>query len=177
MCDFWQLSCVAPHTILRYDSDVESKNTALIIGTLIPFFMILLVAGSIYVPGIFIQPQYNFLYAKDPSAVGTYSVVNGKLEKKGDGINAPLFLYDVRSGESRAVTFDVASSVTLDARETSPDGFTITYGSRWRGTFLFFFFSGRDYTTRYLKGRNITKRVKVQLGEGDVFQFIGWVVK
>ena len=37
------------------------KHIPLIIGISIPILMILFVAGSIYLPGLFIKPGYNFL--------------------------------------------------------------------------------------------------------------------
>ena len=156
---------------------MESKNISLIIGTLIPFLMIVLVAGSIYIPGIFIQPQYDFLYALN-APQGELKVVNGVLARSGESASkVKFFIYNVRSGEVTGVSFEEASLLKLDPTETSPDGFSLTYGSRWKGTFLFFFFSGKDYTTMYLKGRNVTKRLRLPVNEGETFQFLGWVMR
>lgn len=60
------------------------KHITLVVGISIPILMILFVAASIYLPGLFIQPKFNFLYACDHYYYGDhdqYSVRNGKLVK------------------------------------------------------------------------------------------------
>jgi hypothetical protein len=95
------------------------KNISLVIGVSIPILMILFVAGSIYLPGLFIKPQFSFLYVSgDDYYYGQqqYSVQDGKLVKneikppENQNYNPPrgeskLYLYDVVKNESREVSF------------------------------------------------------------------------
>ena len=81
------------------------KNIPLILGLSIPILMILFVAGSIYLPGLFVQPKFNFLYAMgDDYYYGRhYSVQNGRLIKNeveypeyvGNRTESSLYIYDV----------------------------------------------------------------------------------
>ena len=177
------------------------ENLPLYIGLAIPVLMILFVAGAIYLPGLFVQPQYSFLYA-----VGSYSTY---LEQVGDvftehrysvegskltentriltddrryyrGSQPPRFyIYDVKSDQNREVNFADAQLLSLDAEKKSPDGYEVTYGSREDGVFPFFFYSSRDYDKRFLKGNNVSHEIRVKTGSesyGRSFNFIGWVL-
>lgn len=178
------------------------KNITLILGMSIPVLMILFVAGSIYLPGLFIQPKFNFLYASGDDYVyytngQQYSVQNNKLVnnaiKQAENGNhnpfqrygtytpprneAKLFVYDVVKNESRQVSFDEAQNLNLDSNGVSPDGFEVVYGSRGDGIFPFFFYAGTDYNARYLKGHNVSKKLNVQ-SSGPYnynFRFLGWI--
>lgn len=158
-------------------------------GISIPILMILLVAGSIYIPGLFIQPKYNFLYVSGEGYSGQqYSVQNNQLVKNEiqqpengnynpSPSNAKLFLYDISTNKSIELSFEVAQKLfNLDSNIKSPDGFEIVYGSSGNGIiFPFFFYSGTDYNSSYLKGHNVSKKLNIQLhGSPYDFRFLGW---
>lgn len=164
------------------------KNITLIVGTSIPILMILFVAGSIYLPGLFVQSKYNFLYVSGDDYYYyydqyQYSVQNGKLVRS--EIQRPenqnyqpqrevkLYVYDVAKNESKEIFYAEAQNLNLDSNVKSPDGFEIVYGSRGDG----FFPSERDYNTRYLKGHNVSKKINLQLSGSyyNNFRFIGWI--
>ncbi len=167
------------------------KNITLVIGISIPILMILFVAGSIYLPGLFIQPKYNFVYVSSDDSYYysqyQYSVQNGKIVRnetqRPEGqtyqpqIDVKLYVYDVAKNESKEISFEEAQNLTLDSKNISPDGFEITYGSSGEGFFLFFFYSRTDYNTRYLKGHNVSKKLNLQLSGSyyNDFRFIGWI--
>jgi hypothetical protein len=164
------------------------KNFSLIVGVSIPILMILFVAGSIYLPGLFVKPKFNFLYATgdDYFNSGQYIVQGGKLVKKeieesGKSYVFPgeikLFIHDVSQNESREVSFEEAQDLDLDPNVKSPDGFEVVYGSRGEGFFPFLFGTRADYSTRYLKGHNVSKKLNVQLSGGyyNNFRFLGWI--
>lgn len=166
------------------------KNLSLILGISIPILMILFVAGSIYLPGIFIQPHFNFLYVnRDDYYYGQqYAVQNGRLVKneikqpENGNYNPPrgepkLFIHDVVKNESKEVSFEEAQKLDLDSNIKSPDGFEVVYGSRGGAIFPFFFYPGTDYNSRYLKGRNVSKKLNIQLSESYYynFRFLGWI--
>lgn len=168
------------------------KNISLILGISIPILMILFVAGSIYLPGIFIRPKFNFLYVTgDDYYCGLrYSVQSGKLVK--NDIKKPenqecypprgevkLFIHDVLKNESKEVSFEEAQLLSLDSNIKSPDGFEVEYGSSDGGIFPFFFGSSIDYNSLYLKGHNVSKKLNIQTGGSYYynFRFLGWIKK
>ncbi|MDE2439283.1 MAG: hypothetical protein KGN01_07890 [Patescibacteria group bacterium] len=167
------------------------KNITLIVGISIPVLMILFVAASIYLPGLFVQPKYNFLYVSGDDYYYynqyQYSVQNGKLVRneitRPEGQTYPpqrdvkLYVYDVAKNESKEISFAEAQNLNLDSSNVSPDGFEVTYGSRGDGFFPFFFYSGTDYNNRYLKGHNVSKKLNLQLSGSyyNNFRFIGWI--
>ena len=168
--------------------EIIKKNITLVLGISIPILMILFVAGSIYLPGLFIQPKFNFFYVSDDYYYNQYqySVQNEKLVRseiqKPENKNyqppreVKLYVYDVAKNESREIPFEEAQNLNLDSNSTSPDGFEVAYGSRGDGFFPFFFYSGTDYNTRYLKGHNVSKKLNLQSsGSYYNFRFLGWI--
>lgn len=171
------------------------KNITLVIGISIPILMILFVAGSIYLPGLFIKPHFNFLYASGDDSYYyykngyQYSVQNDKLIKneikqlENQNYNPPrveskLYLYDVVKNESKEISFADAQNLTLNSSTKSPDDFEVVYGSRGDGFFPFFLGGETDYNARYLKGHNVNKKLNLQLNGGSYynnFRFIGWI--
>lgn len=173
--------------------EIIKKNITLILGISIPILMILFVAGSIYLPGLFIKPHFSFLYVSGDDYYNQqqYSVQNGKLIKneikqpENQNYNPPrgeskLYVYDVAKNEAKEISFIETQSLNLDFSVKSPDDFEIVYGSRGDGFFPFFFWSERDYNTRYLSGHNVSKKLNLQLNGSSYsydnnFRFIGWI--
>ena len=167
------------------------KNISLIIGLSIPFLMIVLVAASIYLPGLFSpQPKVDFLYVTDDDYYQghAYVVENGKLTKREvtypehytPGVTR-LFVHDVLANESKEVSFEEAQQLRLDVNVKSPDGYEVVYGSAEYGFFPLFFSGDRDYNSTYLKGRSTSKKLKLQIpSDGryysrDRARFLGWI--
>lgn len=171
--------------------DFIKKNYTLIIGILIPLLMIIFVAASIYLPGLFIQPKYSFLYvsANDQSynSQFQYFIENGRIKinennKLENQIYLPkeiikLYFYDVNKNESQEITFNAAQIFNLESNNISPDGFEVVNGSQGGGFFPIFYYSSGDYSNLYLKGHNVSKKLNLKLNgtRYDNFRFIGWV--
>lgn len=169
------------------------KNISLIVGLCIPVLMILFVAGSIYLPGLFIHPKINFVYASGDDYYyyrdQQYFVEKGKLVKneikdsKESGRHATtevkLFLYNVAENKNQEISFEEAQKLNLDSNSKSPDGFEIVYGNRDGGMFPFFFDSSSDYGNRYIKGHNVTRKLDIQSSGRSYydygFHFLGWI--
>jgi hypothetical protein len=164
------------------------KNITLVIGIFIPILMIFLIAASIYLPGLFVQPKFNFIYSIGNHYYSRYiySVQNGKLvrtERQPENEyyrlwgDIKLYVYDVAKNESKEISFEEAQNLNLDPNTKSPDGFEVVYGSRSSGFFPLFIWSERDYNTLYLKGRNMSKKINLQSSELYYrdFNFIGWI--
>lgn len=175
--------------------EVIKKNITLVLGISIPILMILFVAGSIYLPGLFIKPHFNFLYVSGDDYYYNYnngqqySVQNDRLVKneikqpENPNYNPPryeakLYLYDVTKNESKEISFADAQNLNLDSNIKSPDDFEVVYGSRDDGFFPFFWGGGTDYNARYLKGHNVSKKLNLQLNGSSYyynFRFLGWI--
>lgn len=171
--------------------DVE-KNIPLILGLSIPILMILFVAGSIYLPGLFVQPvqpKFNFLYAigNDYYYGRHYSVQNSRLIKneveypeyyKGNRTEPRLYIHDVVKNESKEISFEEAQNLTLNSNFQSPDGFEIDCERRAQVIFFIFIDSSRDCSTRFIKGHNASKKLNLQLsGNYYRFQLLGWIIE
>ena len=171
------------------------KNITLLMGVSIPILMILFVAGSIYLPGLFIKPHFNFVYVSGDEPYYYYNngyryfVQNNKLVRNEIKqlenqnysplrVESKLYYYDVAKNEAKEISFADAQNLSLDSNTKSPDDFEVVYGSRGGGFFPFFWSVGTDYNARYLKGHNVSKKLNLQLNEGSPygnFRFIGWI--
>ncbi len=170
----------------------SKKNISLIIGLAIPVLMIVLVAASIYLPGLFApQPRVNFLdVTGDNEYQGpAYVVERGTLVKRDvtySAHNTPevprFFVYDVLINESAEVSFEDAQKLRLDPNLESPDGYAVAYGGMTHGVFPFYFSEDRDYDSLYLQGHNASKKLKLQRPMDGRYshyrnraRFLGWV--
>jgi len=168
------------------------KNISLIIGLAIPLLMIVLVAASIYLPGLFApQPKVNFLYVTDDDYYQghAYVVEHGKLTKREvkypehytPGVTR-FYVHDVSSNVSKEVSFEEAQQLRLDANVKSSDGYEVVYGSADYGLFPLFFAGGRDDNSMYLKGHGASKKLELQRSTDDRYyyshgraRFLGWI--
>jgi hypothetical protein len=171
------------------NNGILKKNATLIIGISIPILMIIFVAVSIYLPGLFVKPKFNFVYVTGNDyyyySQYQYAVQNGKIVE--NEIKKPenrsyeparevrLYMHDVAANTNREITFEEARNMNLDSNIKSPDGFEIITGSHSGG---FLFSGGSDYDTRYLTGNNISKKLDLRLVGSSYynnFRFIGWI--
>lgn len=172
--------------------NIIKKNITLILGMSIPVLMILFVIGSIYIPRLFIKPQFNFLYSQGGSnyyGQQQYSVQNGKLikneNKQPSGVNynipkkPQLYIYNITKNSSQAVSFTQAQDLNLDSNITSSDGFKIVPGNNGIGLMPFFGWSQRDYNVRYITGHNASVKLNIPSKSTaqyiNDFSFIGWI--
>jgi hypothetical protein len=168
---------------------INKKNIPLFIGFAVPILMILLVAVSIYLPGLFVHPKYDFLYStgEDYYSNQSYTVINRRLVDNYTPQTYPnynqravrqLYIHDVETNESRSVTFHEASDLVLDPNIQSPDGFEIQNGSSGGGFFPFWYAGDRNAS--YLTGHNLSKKLNVTKQSQNYYspiRFIGWVTE
>ena len=153
--------------------------------------MILFIAGSIYIPALFVSaPRYDFLYTTGYDYYDfRYEVQNSKLIKiplpaspypsfQTPAYQKKLYLHETGTNTNREISFEQAELFTLDTSLISPDGYEITYSSNGGGFFPFYI-SGSNNSGYYLTGHNLSK--KINLGGTDFytsqFTFLGWVKK
>lgn len=174
---------------------MKKNNIPLIIGILIPVLMIVFVWVSIYLPTLFTQPKYNFIYASggDYYQLKSYAVENSKLVKNEvkypsdyhsptpmSKLEPKLYIYDVEKNISREISFTEAQKLNLSSTNISPDGFEIVSGSHEYSIFSLFFSRGDFYGERYIRGHGLTKRLNLTKGDGYWYydiSFIGWIIQ
>lgn len=168
------------------------KNWPLIVSAALPILMIIFVAASIYLPGLFTHPNYNFLYTNETRYCGGFSsgasyyyqVNNGIIQEyKNTPVNqgrpAPppyksinpecarppkLFVHDMTKNESREISLEQAKKLKLDNSIQSPDGFEITRGSGSSG--LFGLFGESNYNKIFLKGHGTSTKLNLKTSGG-----------
>ena len=161
------------------------KNIPIAVGIAIPVLMILFVAGSIYLPGLFAKPKYNFLYVTGEYYGRTYTVANGQVVQNyvtsTYALAQPqpqLFVYDTARNQSQPISFEDAQKLSLDPDEQSVDGFSVVSGGSEGGGFPFFMGSSYDYNAHYLTGHDFSKKINIRSSSSDYynnFTFLGWI--
>ena len=169
------------------------KNIPLIISLSIPALMIIFVGLGIYLPGLFVRPKTDFVYASggDYYSVRKYTLKGNKIIEV--EVNYPqnyrhtsadevkLFIHDVTKNKSKEISFAEVQKFTLDRNHKSPDGFEIVSGTS--GGSMFYYRSGY-YREKYIKGRGFSKRLNIRTppasgdyySYGNRFNFICWVI-
>jgi len=171
------------------------KNLPLIVGICLPVVFIIVIALALFVPSLYVKPQYNFVYSDQSSdnwnnwyrnmyvvrdgrvTVETRPVTPNDQYKTYRGDNASLFLYDVKTNTARSITLAEAQALTLDPSPSSPDGYVVRYEYGNDGIFELF---GSDSSYGYVitKG-NGKKRLDAMVndmyrGSGS-YTVLGWV--
>ncbi len=154
--------------------------------------MIVFVAGSIYIPKLFIKPQYSFIYTVNSYYyTKQYEVVNNHLSEKSNGSNIQgqanntqqsnpkIYLYDIVADKSHEIPFSTASTYSLNDNVESPDGFSIIKGESSSSSFFpFYYSSGNNYNNFYIKKDTISNKlndIKLNGNSYYDFRFLGWV--
>lgn len=168
----------------------QKKNIPLILGFSLPLLMVIFVVASIYLPGLFVQPTYNFLYSVNGNAYDTesFSVTNDRLIKipasyppqNPAAVTQPkLFVHDVARNTGKEISWAQAQNLKLDSNTASPDGFKIEHGGSSDGFFIFGGYN-RDYNSRYIVGKGYSQKLDLNNPEkpyGDSIKFLGWIKK
>jgi hypothetical protein len=166
----------------------KSKNIPLMVALSIPVLMVMLVAVSIYLPVLFVDPpRTDFVYSVGWNYYSQYQyvvregkVVENKMERPESSYTSPnspqpkIFYYDVDQEVAREITLQEAQEWTVDEQEVSADGFRVVQGSHG-GDILFFSYDSR--CKQYLQKGAFSRQLNLNSG-GDYcysFRFLGWV--
>ncbi|HOW35104.1 MAG TPA: hypothetical protein PL155_01635 [Candidatus Omnitrophota bacterium] len=171
------------------------KNIPLIVGLLIPVLMILFVAASIYLPGLFVQPKVSFIfsYGGDYYSRSQYDILNGRItlksanypKKESNQWSEPrreskLYLYDVIRNKSVEISLEEAQKFFLDPSVKSPDGFEITRGEHGFSIFEILTTHGGRWDSSFITGHNVSKRLNLPYKDryySRYLDFIGWIIE
>jgi len=176
------------------------KNLPLIVGIALPIIFIIIMSVVIFVPTMFVNPQYNFLYTLNDSYYAynqgyrnSFSVVKGQVVPVPIPGNAdisnpqrsasmadypPLYVYDVKSNTSHAVTLDQARTFVLDPGPSSPDGYTVAYEYNDAGIFDLF---GSRSNSGYFIEKGSSRKILTGMTANNMwsysgnFKLIGWI--
>lgn len=163
---------------------MDKKNVPVVIGLAVPLLMILLIITAIYLPRIFAAaPMYDFVYSIGDQRKYSISLDNGRLTVKdtsslGSHVEQlRLFIYDVKSGDTREISVKEASELVLDASLKSPDGYTLEQDTLSRDM-ISGIFGYHDRYRWYLTGHGTSRKIEVpnHLYRWS-FRFIGWVIQ
>jgi len=162
------------------------KNKELVAVVSLPLVMMLLVAVIIYVPSLFIRPQYDFLYYtcerycySDP-----LDVVNSRVEQTRSydrlyssfSDNEPeieIYYYSVEDARSKRISLSEAQLYFLDDSKTAPDGFKLESGDSYGGFLVFGYYGNNDAVKKLQKG---TASFSTDIDSYEYsFNFLGWI--
>ena len=137
---------------------MKIKNLPLVVGISLPIVFIVVISFSVFVPSLFVRPQYSFIYTNnnDPyygygqnyrynyvvnqGSISTESfpAVINKVEQVYKADFPVLYQYDIKTNTSHKITFEDAKKYTLDPGPSSPDGYIIKYEYGHDGIFEIF---------------------------------------
>lgn len=183
---------------------MKSSTVSLIVGLSIPVLMVIGIALAIIIPGRSIHPNTDFIYTLGQYPVAmqsengkqiqhSYSIKNGHivdatLASSSKLDNAPypyqgqgmprFYIHHTVSDTNTEISFKDATTRILSDDATSPDGFTMTYGTSSGGMFPFYFEGQNDRAIAYLSKNTGSKKITVIAKGNDLpFSFVGWVTK
>lgn len=151
------------------------EKISLAVGLAIPVLMILFVAGSIYLPKMFITPpQYDFVYTFG-SAFKENAIVAEPNDYMDFSNYKEYFVYDVEEETSTKISPKEFFKLELASGFESPDGFEVMRGGDGG------MFGGGNYDKWFIKGHGVSYKLNINFDYGYSyyydFRFIGWIIK
>jgi hypothetical protein len=166
----------------------KRRNIPLMVALSIPVVMVMLVAVSIYLPVLFVDPpRADFIYSVGINYYSPYhyavkegKIIEHKIERPENFYAPPhsqqprLYYYDTDRELALEITLKEAQEWTIDEMEFSPDGFRVAQGDQG-GDILFFSYDSR--CRQYLQKGAFSRQINL-LPRGEhcySFHFLGWV--
>ena len=143
----------------------------------IPAAIIIVLVCFIFVPRLFANPGYDFIFCEGYNCTRSFSVdSSGKIVEAATTnrtyYDAHLYYYDTERGASRPIEISEAESYRLDPLSKSPDGYTLKRSSS-SGGFLFW---GSYNDGGWTLNKGILSK-PVDLGGNDMTKLIGWILR
>lgn len=144
----------------------------------VPIAIILVIVAFVYVPRLFANPTYDFIYCDGYSCDRRYTIDSSNRISVPPGVDhrsyseATLRYYDVDRDASRPISMGEAAEYQLDPMSKSPDGYTLEHNSSGGGFLLW-----SDYSSSWSLSKGIISK-PVSFGDSRYDkQFIGWVLR
>lgn len=166
------------------------KNWPVVAAFTLPLLLVFGIVASVYVPSLFIQTQYSFVYAVCDDQYNSYEcleyvddyyrIENGKLTKHtlpesstetyrnktirlyNERFPARLFMYSPLTNTSTELTNDMISTLTMSDELTSPDNIRVDCGYNYGGDFFFIFDTHHSEYACYLQDGVRQKKVVLE---------------
>jgi len=174
------------------------KHGIIIIAFALPILLIAGIAVSVYLPGMFISTQYDFVYATCGDGINRYygydctahlnnlySVKDGalvvntidpnqdtdqdKIPDIKENYTIRFFLHDTEANEGREITLAEAQGFSFSGLLTSPDGVAVENGQD-RSVEVFPFFGGNYREGFYLTKGSKQRRIDL-INENDGYYY------
>lgn len=176
----------------------KEHNWPLYIGVALPIVFILIILGVLYMPSLFLKPQYDFLYVTGSRYAPTYTVTaeGALIEVDTANSNYPmyaennpyerqrLYVYDVSEERSQEISYADAVTFVLNRSIESSDGFVVEHDRHYGGG-LFAELAGGGSRTDYqliLRKGSVSKRMNEPALYGSAnfyydrnFTFLAWI--
>lgn len=149
-------------------------NSRHLIAGLAPLLLILVVAGLIYLPGVFIHPTLDFVYYGYDESSGYSEYSNDAPHERLGNLasfteedflaienEGTLYLHDVESNTSTELDFESFKELSLDPSEISSEGFSFRY--LW------------DKKIWLMEGRGVRKEMDIIPQSNSLFVLVGWL--
>ena len=173
------------------------KNITLLIAIAMPIIFIVIISIVVFVPPLFLKPQYNFLYTTNNDYYdyngrykNSYSIKDNKLVSIPvtvvSGVSykeeqMPLYIYDVKSNTTKQVSFDEVGEYVIDSGPSSPDGYIVKYDYNYGDYGIFGLFGSGRRSNGYVIAKNDNQKQLTGLTSDGYsnyyyqFKFIGWI--
>lgn len=132
------------------------------------------------------QGNPYYLPAPEPAYPGVKPVTTAPAKDNAEPVDtAKFYIHGVKGNTSREISFKDAEKLSLDSRQTSPDGFEVTRNYGGGGSIFTEIFGGnssRDYDALYLTGHGAITKLNLQGNSAQPYyyappQFLGWIMK
>jgi hypothetical protein len=181
--------------------NVIKNNFAVVAGISLPILLVLFLVVSIYLPSLFLHPEYDFIYAvcaenssnkyldcENYRTGVRHDVVGGRIVRtevdrtfeenyynpilEGTA-DVRLFYHDVDTNVSREVSINEAQDFRVSGDIVSPDGYTLDKTRRGSGGFFPFFYDGGSRSVYVMKKGNREKEVNLIVDSGSYYYRYG----
>lgn len=185
----WRNRALAKPHRRRTLVDVDkTQQTSLKIAVALPLVFIAIVAVLTWVPSMFIETQYDFIYQYPgnyyyPYRDKEYDVQNGRVvllpSDDENEVNTPtnFYVFDTSKNSASPLSFEEVQKFEIISRTTSPDGYEIATDSyRSGGIIDDILFDTSTRSVRLKKGA-ASKKLNIDSGSRYLynFRFVGWI--
>ncbi|MCK5017151.1 MAG: hypothetical protein KAS32_08770 [Candidatus Peribacteraceae bacterium] len=161
------------------------ENFAVILAFVLPVVLILVVGSSVYLPSLFVNTDYNFVYVSCSDGMNNNryycnnhlnnlyttkdnrmvkNIISPSVDSDNDGIpdieedyTVRIFLHNTKKNETREIPFKEAETLTLNSLLTSPDGVIVSGIYDRNSEFISLFGSSSSYGYYLTKGNSKRK--------------------
>ncbi|NJL96649.1 hypothetical protein HC864_02425 [Candidatus Gracilibacteria bacterium] len=153
------------------------RDRTLVMVLVFPVIFFLILAGLVWVPRIWLNPEYDFVYSFDQGC-DTFELKNTKIQeidRCGGSLdqNKPdLYYYNVDSKDNEKIDLENANELSLLDQEKSPDGFVLKKDNNNS------VFGGGSSNNLYLQGKGGSLSIDTpEEHKYGQLVFLGWVKK